>query len=84
MDKEELKKYVEEINERIHDKLKDDEEVLQFYSRLVVGFNAICEENQKLKEVIDKVKHILNNQFDYYEYVDIINDIENTLNEVSK
>ena len=38
---------------------------------------------KKQKKVIDKVKHILNNQFDYYEYVDIINDIEDALKEVS-
>ena len=54
MNKEEFAKYVEKINERIHEKLKDDEEIQDFYSRLVVGFNAICEENKKQKEVIDK------------------------------
>lgn len=38
----------------------------------------------KQKEMIDKVKYILNNQFDYYEYVDIINNIEDVLKEVSE
>lgn len=42
------------------------------------------EESQKQKEVIDKVNHILSNQMDYWDYIDVINDIEDVLNEVSK
>lgn len=41
------------------------------------------EESQKQKEVIDKLKHILNNQMNYREFVDIVNDIEDILKEVS-
>ncbi len=37
------------------------------------------EESQKQKEVIDKLKHILNNQINYREFVDIVNDIEDVL-----
>ena len=42
------------------------------------------EESQKQKEVIDKIKHILNNQMNYREFVDIVNDIEDLLKEVSE
>ena len=43
------------------------------------------EENKKLdKEVIDKIKHILNNQINYREFVDMVNDIEDILKEVSE
>lgn len=42
------------------------------------------EESQKQKEVIDKLKHILNNQMNYREFVDIVNDIEDVLKEVSE
>lgn len=36
---------------------------------------------KKQKEVIDKIKHILNNQMNYREFVDIVNDIEDILKE---
>lgn len=36
---------------------------------------------KKQKEVIDKIKHILNNQMNYREFVDIVNDIEDVLKE---
>ena len=39
------------------------------------------EESKKQKEVIDKIKHILNNQMNYREFVDIVNDIEDALKE---
>lgn len=38
----------------------------------------------KQQETIDKVNHILSNQMDYWDYIDVINDIEDVLNEVSK
>lgn len=40
--------------------------------------------NKKQKEVIDKIKHILNSQINYREFVDIVNDIEDILKEVSE
>ena len=52
MDIEKFTKYVEEINEHICEKLKDDEETLQFYLQLVFCFNTICEQNKKQKEVV--------------------------------
>ena len=39
------------------------------------------EESKKQKEVIDKIRHILNNQMNYREFVDIVNDIEDALKE---
>lgn len=44
-----------------------------------------CERQcKKQKEVIDKIKYILTNQINYREFVDIVNDIEDVLKEVSK
>lgn len=40
------------------------------------------EDTQKYKEVIDKIKHILNNQINYREFVDIVNAIEEVIKEV--
>lgn len=37
------------------------------------------QENKRQKEVIDKIKYILNNQINYREFVDIVNDIEDIL-----
>ena len=36
------------------------------------------------KSVINDIKHILNNQMDYRDFVDIVNDIEETLERVRK
>lgn len=51
------------------------------------GENARCidlliKENQELKKVIDKINHILNNQINYREFVDIVNAIEDVVKEV--
>ncbi len=40
--------------------------------------------NKKQKEVIDKINHILNNQINYREFVDIVNAIEDVVKEVSE
>lgn len=40
------------------------------------------QENKQLKEVIDKINHILNNQINYREFVDIVNAIEDVVKEV--
>ena len=37
---------------------------------------------KKQKEVIDKINHILNNQINYREFVDIVNAIEDVVKEV--
>lgn len=47
------------------------------------GENLILEQQcKKQKEVIDKIKHILNNQINYREFVDIVNAIEDVIKEV--
>ena len=46
---------------------------------IFIGLQQQC---KKQKEVIDKIKYILNNQINYREFVDIVNDIEDILNEV--
>lgn len=87
MDIEKFTKYVEEINEHICEKLKDDEETLQFYLQLVFCFNTICEQNKKQKEVIDKVKLTVKGTAyggseDYY--MEKISKINELLKEVSE
>lgn len=59
MNYEEFMKYVDKMDNNIRKKLKDNEEELTFYSQLVISLNAICEENQKPKEVIDKANKYL-------------------------
>ena len=42
----------------------------------------LSKENQELKKVIDKINHILSNQINYREFVDIVNAIEDVVKEV--
>lgn len=49
--------------------------------------DKLRQENEELvlyKSVINDIKHILNNQMDYREFVDIVNDIEEILERVNK
>lgn len=39
-------------------------------------------ENQELKKIINNINKILNNQMNYYEFVDIVNAIEEVIKEV--
>lgn len=50
------------------------------------GSNAIILKHQLVlyKSVINDIKHILNNQIDYRDSVDIVNDIEEILERVNK
>lgn len=64
MNYEEFMKYVDKMDNNIRKKLKDNEEELTFYSQLVISLNAICEENQKQKEVIDKAIRMLEIQIE--------------------
>lgn len=80
MDKEEFINYVEKINERIREKLKDDGNALEFYSRLVVGFNRICDESQKQKEVIDKATNwTIKYQTEWCQEDEVIRDLKQLL-----
>lgn len=58
-------------------------------SQEIEAINYILDENERLeqqckkqKEAIDKINHILNNQIDYREFVDIVNAIEDVVKEV--
>lgn len=66
----------------------DNEEAIIIFNSLI-GEKENCQtvktllkKYKKQKEVIDKIKHILNNQMNYREFVDIVNDIEDILKEV--
>lgn len=54
--------------------LAEFEAIIDFYEQ----------QAKKQKEVIDKANHILSNQMDYWDYIDVINDIEDVLKEVSE
>lgn len=45
------------------------------------SYECLEQQCKKQKEVIDKIKQILNNQMNYREFVDMINDIEDILKE---
>lgn len=47
-------------------------------------YQELQKENKKQKEVIDKINHILNNQINYREFVDIVNAIEDVVKEVER
>lgn len=60
-------------------------------SQEIEAINYILDENERLeqqcqkqKEVIDKINHILNNQINYREFVDIVIAIEDVVKEVSE
>ena len=45
-------------------------------------YEQLQQQCKKQKEVIDKINHILNNQINYREFVDIVNAIEDVIKEV--
>ena len=45
-------------------------------------YEQLQQQCKKQKEVIDKINHILNNQINYREFVDIVNTIEDVIKEV--
>lgn len=45
-------------------------------------YEQLQQQCKKQKEVIDKINHILNNQINYREFVDIVNAIEDVVKEV--
>ena len=60
MNLKEYKKYVNEVNNNIESLLKDNEEELSFYQLLVKTFNQVCEERNKLGQVLDENKKLIN------------------------
>lgn len=86
MTKEEIEDYFKRVDELGAKLIGEDKET---YDWLIYGCNQcakllneteqLC---QKQKEVIDKINHILNNQINYREFVDIVNAIEDVVKEV--
>ena len=86
MNKEEENQFKENIKEIARLELKNS-----FNNNLMETLNSafifkyvdtLEKQSKKHKEIIDKIKHILNNQMDYREFVDIVNAIEDILKEV--
>lgn len=88
MSREEIEEYLKRVDELGAKLTGKDKET---YAWLVYGYNQCAkwlneteEQCKKQKEVIDKINHILNNQINYREFVDIVNAIEDVVKEVSE
>ena len=86
MNKKEIKDYLKRVDE-LETKLTGEDK--ETYDWLIYGYNQCAkllneteEQCKKQKEVIDKINHILNNQINYREFVDIVNAIEDVIKEV--
>lgn len=86
MNKKEIKEYLKRIDELGNKLTGKDKET---YAWLIYGYNQCAkllneteQQCKKQKEVIDKINHILNNQINYREFVDIVNAIEDVIKEV--
>lgn len=87
MDKEKIEKFDKEQLELLLNDLQDIDKFTGFkdgafkYELGKYQASLLINYIQKQKEIIDKLKHILNNQINYREFVDIVNDIEDVLKE---
>lgn len=88
MNKKEIKDYLKRVDELETKLMGEDKET---YDWLIYGYNQCAkllneteQQCKKQKEVIDKINHILNNQINYREFVDIVNAIEDVVEEVSE
>lgn len=86
MSKEEIEDYLKRVDELEAKLMGEDKET---YDWLIYGYNQCAkllneteQQCKKQKEVIDKINHILNNQINYREFVDIVNAIEDVIKEV--
>lgn len=86
MNKKEIKDYLKRVDE-LETKLTGEDK--ETYAWLIYGYNQCAkllneteQQCKKQKEVIDKINHILNNQINYREFVDIVNAIEDVIKEV--
>lgn len=91
MNKKELELYVKKAFENVFKKLAENPEEMLNLIDLQEKYNNLLKEKIELKgqikkqqEVIDKINHILNNQINYREFVDIVNAIEDVVKEVSE
>ena len=86
MNKKEIEEYLKRIDELGAKLTGKDKET---YAWLIYGYNQCAkllneteQQCKKQKEAIDKINHILNNQINYREFVDIVNAIEDVIKEV--
>ncbi len=86
MTKEEIEDYFKRVDELGAKLTGEDKETYDWliygYNQCVKLLNETEQQCKKQKEVIDKINHILNNQIDYREFVDIVNAIEDVVKEV--
>lgn len=73
------------LDEKAKDKMKQLKERTQYLERSIARKEETIDDKQNeivsLATTIEKIKHILNNQMDYREFVDMINGIEDVLKE---
>ena len=86
MNKKEIKDYLKRVDE-LETKLTGENKetyawLIYCYNQCAKLLNETEQQCKKQKEVIDKINHILNNQINYREFVDIVNAIEDVVKEV--
>ncbi len=84
MNKEEIKHFKSLLRQGSlrHMNILLDDKFQKELLTIIKDYEKLQQENKVLKEVIDKIKHILNNQINYREFVDIVNAIEDVVKEV--
>ena len=86
MNKKEIKDYLKRVDELETKLTGEDKETFVWliygYNQCAKLLNEIEQQCKKQKEVIDKINHIINNQINYREFVDIVNAIEDVIKEV--
>lgn len=86
MNYKEFKKYVDEMNESIANKLKDTYEELAFYTELVKKFNSVCKKTNKLEQALDEIEKYIKSKFvaqvafTSYEWNDLLSDVLQIIN----
>lgn len=82
-----LDKENQELKKQLHDASIQIQELIEkdiWCPSNCEKLEKLEQENKKQKKVIDKINHILNNQINYREFVDIVNAIEDVVEEVSE
>lgn len=82
-----LDKENKELKEQLHDASIQIQELIEkdiWCPSNCEKLEQLQKQNKKQKKVIDKINHILNNQINYREFVDIVNAIEDVVEEVSE
>jgi hypothetical protein len=83
----ELQKENQELKKQLHDASIQIQELIEkdiWCPSNCEKLEQLQKQNKKQKKVIDKINHILNNQINYREFVDIVNAIEDVVEEVSE